>query len=331
MIFSSIQVTLFGRLAIVTLPLLWHCGRATPGSQTDCAGGSRLVVCRDTQEMYVAAGSAVTSIDMTKSRIKWRSDVGSSERVTDLAVTAEVVAFGTENDAGDAIEGVSRITGRPAWLVRVNKTRDLLAAGPYLIAQTSDREGLVAIDGRTGSIVWRHTRPGFSGYVKLLASSGQTILTDAFSIDGPSGRILQRWPLSNLTSGTFVGDKRIVGNSNGRLLGYREDWSLAWSKQLSMPVEPGTRSTDNSWLGLLAGSSDVVLAAAWVPGQRTTARVFALSSDGDLLCTYDIDNVNFQAPGPVGICNGVALIVTKAADTGFSTVSAFDLRSASIE
>jgi outer membrane protein assembly factor BamB len=309
--------------------MLWSYDQAR-GSGSACAAGGTFAYCPETRDLFIERDGVVSSVDLDRRVNKWQVDLGSSERVTDIVASDHVIAFGVEGPRGASIEAFVRATGRRAWSVAVNKTRDLTVSTNFIVVQTADRDGLMAIDGRDGSTVWRHSETGPPRYAKLLATSDGTILTDGFGLDVASGQIVKRWPLRNTTSATFAGDLRVVGAADGRLLAFRSDWTPAWEIRVRRPPAdasgPASRGND-AWMGLLVGGPKVIVTLTWIPMRTTTAHLSAYSETGSSLWTQSIASLNMLQPGPMAICGDLVVWISTAEESGLATVHAFDARS----
>jgi outer membrane protein assembly factor BamB len=278
---------------------------ASAGAQ--CLERDDFTYCPDTDTMYILTPTSLGAVRVSGRKIKWRIDLPKETLVnSEVAATADIVAF-VGNQYPSRIRGYEASNGRLAWSVETPRTTTLASLGPYIFADTSDPEGMITIDAKTGEIVWKG-RPGNPDFVKFLDSSDSVLLTNLFAMDARSGRILRRWPKDwRVSSAASSGDLRIIGAS------------YAWPPHVKLAVYSGpvykmlwTRSDlKEPIVAGIATEGDTMLVATYEeehmfnPGRAALEMISART--GKTLWTKEITSNYMLLPTPVALTQGTAI------------------------
>jgi outer membrane protein assembly factor BamB len=224
-------IAITGRYILSSLILLGTASFSATRADFQCRSGYGFAFCPDAHVLFVLNDSSLKAVDTSAEKVNWHIDLPSDKIATAPEATNATIAFVT-GATPSTIEAFDNSTGRRTWKVN-SKTTALTASSGMILANTDDWEGVIAIDSRTGRIRWRHTGR-FRSYIHFLDSSRSTVLTNLFSIDAPTGRVLTRWQSNEqATAGAFSGTNPILGTSSGSVVAYSAATSkILWSKQL---------------------------------------------------------------------------------------------------
>jgi outer membrane protein assembly factor BamB len=287
-------MTNFFLLSFLCLGLL-----AWPSEVDVCYSGYSFAYCRQSQTLYLVSGGVISAVDSTGGQLRWQKDLENEFVHAGPVATGHSLSLVTGAIA-ETIHGLDLRTGENLWKVP-SKTTDLLTAGSYLLANTNEWEGVMAIDSKTGKVVWRHSGETRS-FINLLAASPSILLTNLFSLDVRSGNILKRWPRGyRVTSAAFMDQAQVLGTSDGRLVTYASDGRRMWEKMVFSGLE----------VSAIVGGQDRVVAVSYdpclfIPGKASLA---LLSSTGEVVWDKHLEVSGRSLPRPVAITDQLVVFV----------------------
>ena len=180
---------------------------AVSNSSAQCRTGDHFTVCLGADTIYLNNDKVLGALSLSTGALKWRTELPAADSgFLDPVATASTVAI-WEGFPDTRIYAFDAFTGRPSWNLATSAD-DMTALGHYIFFNdAAHREGLVALDERTGRTVWRHEGTRFSkaDRVRFYASDGHTLLTNLFAADADLGRILARWPRGWTVSAAALG------------------------------------------------------------------------------------------------------------------------------
>ena len=301
---------------------------ATANAQ--CFSGDDFAICPAQDTVYLLNATSIGAMASSNGKIKWLTKLPheTDETFTGPVATADsVVIFGgvplTRIRAFDAV------TGKPTWGIEASSD-DWTSAGPYVLFEDREHwEGLTALNGKTGKIVWHHTasKPGQVGFTDF---SGRVLLTNLFAIDVDTGQVLQRWPKEwRISTAVFAGPYVAIGTEDGgvdrtKLAVYSwPGYKMLWSRR------DATRTRSNSGENMIvgiAGDAHRLLVAtyddyAFHPGNATLEWIAATT--GKTIWSKKIAVRYMLLPSPVALIQGLAIFaMADSANSG--VVEAFD-------
>ncbi|NQU37061.1 MAG: PQQ-binding-like beta-propeller repeat protein [Actinobacteria bacterium] len=233
----------------------------------------------------------------------------------------------------EALVGVAADTGNELWR-QDGAFDDVVVAGGQIYAACCERDGssIVAIDGQSGTVLWRAEGPdakGFGAVTLGAAAPTQNVLVvssnegDVVGLDLTSGK--QRWITAADVFGVPVVSNNIaVVPGTGKAVGVdittgKVAWSLptAAALEFSTPVVQGENFAFTSSLSDPVGASE---------GESVPTQVIAVDSQtGKKAWEYQTDAVELTAPVLAG--DLVVAAVAKSFSGSTAGVLAFDGRS----
>jgi outer membrane protein assembly factor BamB len=313
MIFRKLAETVFSILGILLV---------VAGAKAQCLQSSDFTYCPDADTLYLITDTSLGALNVSRKEIKWQNKLPDDAVIPGAVVAADLVVLAL-GQYPSTIQGFDALTGKAGWSVERNRIETMGSQGPYIFAETDDLEGLIAIDGRTGKVVWTHEGKK-RGFAHIEASANGILRTTLFAIDAQSGRVLKRWPKDwDVSVAAFAGDLCVIGTRNAwphheTLAAYSgPDFKLLWTRR--DPKEPLITGS--------AATNDQMLVAAYDaeyengPGR---AEVEMMStSTGKTIWSKKIAADYMLLPSPVALVQGMAIFVM--ADTeNTGVVEAFD-------
>jgi outer membrane protein assembly factor BamB len=294
-----------------------------------CLTGAHFAVCPGTDTIYVNNDKVLGALTLSTGALKWQGGLPKVDSgFLDPVVAARTAAI-WEGFPDTRIYAFDASTGKPSWNLATSAD-DMTALGHCIFFNdAAHREGLVALDERSGKTVWGHrgTRLSKVDRVRFYALDGHTLLTNLFAIDGDSGRILARWPKSWAVSSAAFGDKfaaigtEYSGPNSTKLAvysvpGYQRLWTTSYPKRWDIEGV----ACDAEHILVASSPQESVL---FHPGELRLELVEA--SSGKTVWSKTFEAV-VLLPSPVALSQGVAIVVTGDSEDS-SLVQGFDVLS----
>lgn len=323
---ESMTFRTFAGILFAVLGILILAGRA----EAQCMGGLDFTYCPSVDTMYLHNEKYLGALTVSENKIKWQTELPHEieEDFNGPVATAENVVIYAGAPL-TRIRAFNAVTGKPSWRIETS-SGDVVSAGPYfLYADITHWEGINAVDGRTGKIVWHHggRKPGD---IQFYALSKRVSLTNIFAIDANTGQVMKRWPKDwDISAATFAGPFIAIGTRYGGLEHYklaiysRSPYQMLWSRR------------DTTWkksdpqerlIAGVAGDATNLLAATYEdepshPGHATLECISTAS--GKTIWSKDITANYMLLSSPVALSQGLAIFVM-ADSRNTSVVEAFD-------
>lgn len=210
-----------------------------------------------------------------------------------------VVATGALNDN---VQAFSRTDGRQLWRLRVRST-SLVSSGDVVVANTNEREGLVAIVAGTGQVRWSHSGND-AGFQRLLAAANDIAVSNTLAVNLQTGRVVARWP-TLASSATFLGGP-VIGTIDGDLMAYDTSYAKTWELHL---VNDGD-------IRQLIVTDGKIVALGYSPlgGQPGEAEVAVVSERGELLWRRSFRVSTSAVAGSLSVGDDSVVLLRDAGD-----------------
>lgn len=302
--------------------------------EAQCTGADQFVVCPSLDRIFIiqdwfeSQPHYLAALSLSGGEVKWRIDLSQTTVHSNPAATADVVAFST-GETPEQIEAFDARTGKPVWKIR-RRTYGITSVGPIIFADSLRPGGLIAIDGKTGAVLW--SPAGKRGdFARFYESSGQMLLTNLYALDAYSGRISKHWPRAWTVSAAAFGEKFVVignryaGPKIGTLAVYSlPNYELAWVKDDSLRGE----------IAGVAADADHIFAAVypqrWESFQAGEVRLEMVSAPSGKTIWTKMMNSAELFPSAVGLAQAVGVFATgESPDSGI--VQGFDATTGAVK
>jgi outer membrane protein assembly factor BamB len=132
-------------------------------AQGQCLEKGHFTYCPDRDTLYVLTDKHLEAFHVSENRVSWRTELPkiADNGFEDPIVTVDSVVV-SAGFPTTRILAFDAKTGKPSWQVDSSILSET-AIGPYVfLADARHWEGLTALEGGTGKLVWHHTagRPG---------------------------------------------------------------------------------------------------------------------------------------------------------------------------
>lgn len=180
----------------------------------------------------------VVAIRVTDGKVPWKTRLGGP--ILGGVLAGDSLVYAATGRPDGKLYAVRRSDGNLRWDVNTGRTMVPLAAAGNLVLTHTERGQLVAVNGRSGRVVWRaRVRPGRAAPIEAAGAIVATGIDSIYRIDAGSGDVLLRRKLPGAVLGGWtLANGRLVGGTADSLVLAIDPETLEplWTRRVDAPV-----------------------------------------------------------------------------------------------